>query len=311
MEHYKLFIDGEFVDASDGKTFETLDPGTGMPVATVAQAGPAEAEAAILAARRAFEKSGWRDLDPVQRSRRVMEFADRLTDQAVRLAMMESMDSGGIITRTGTEVLLGVSMIRNLAHYAATRFPWNEDIPVPGNPFIPGRNYVRREPIGVCVGIVPWNFPMTMAFWKIAQAIIMGNSIVLKPATNTPLSALILAEVAKASPIPPGVLNVIAGPGGELGRILCTHPEVDRIAFTGSTEVGRTVMKHGRRHGEKGDPGIGRQIGQHHHCDEADLDLAVDGGPLRHLFPSAARFANPAPACWSSPRFTMNSWNVC
>ena len=283
MEHYRLFIDGEFVDAANGKTFETVDPGTGLPFATVAQAGEAEAEAAILAARRAFEASGWKELDPAERSRRVMEFADRLMQQAVRLAMMEAMDSGGIIARTGTEVLLGGSMMRNLAHYAATKFPWREEIPVPGNPFIPGRNYVRREPMGVCVGIIPWNFPMTMAFWKISQAIVMGNSMVLKPATNTPLSALIMAEVAQSSPIPKGVLNVIAGPGGALGRTLCTHPEVNRIAFTGSTEVGRAIMKLGADTIKRVTLELGGKSANII-TDAADLDLAVDGGLFGTFF---------------------------
>lgn len=285
MEHYRLFIDGEFVDAADGRTFETIDPGTGLPFATVAQAGEAEAEAAILAARKAFETSGWKDLDPAERSRRVMEFADRLSHQALRLAMMESMDSGGIVARTGGEVLLGAAMMRNLAHYAATEFPWREEIPVPGNPFIPGRNYVRRESMGVCVGIIPWNFPMTMAFWKIAQAIIMGNSIVLKPATNTPISALIMAEIAQASPIPKGVINVIAGSGGAIGKTLCTHPEVDRIAFTGSTEVGKTIMKMGADTIKMVTLELGGKSANII-LDDADLSLAVDGGLFGTFFHS-------------------------
>ena len=285
MEHYKLFIDGQFVDAADGRTFETIDPGTGLPFATVAQAGPAEAEAAIMAARRSFEQSGWKELDPAERSRRVMEFADRMTQQSVRLAMMESMDSGGLIVRTGTETLLGSSMLRNLAYYAATKFPWHEEIPVSGNPFVPGRNYIRREPIGVCVGIVPWNFPMTMALWKVAQAIIMGNSVILKPATNTPISALILAEVVKESDIPDGVINIIAGPGGDLGRTLCTHPEVDRIAFTGSTEVGRAIMKMAADTIKKVTLELGGKSANII-LDDASLDLAVDGGLFGTFFHS-------------------------
>lgn len=285
MEHYRLFIDGELVEAADGRTFETIDPGTGLPIATVARAGAADAEAAILAARRAFDHSGWKDLDPMERSRRVMEFSDRMAQQAVRLAMMESLDSGGIIARTGTDALLGSALMRNLAHYAGTSFPWQEEIPVPGNPFIPGRNYIRREPIGVCVGIVPWNFPLTMALWKISQAIIMGNSVVLKPASNTPLSALILGEVAKESGIPKGVINIIAGPGDELGRVLCTHPEVDKIAFTGSTEVGRTIMKMAADTIKKVTLELGGKSANIM-LDDADLDLAVDGGLFGTFFHS-------------------------
>ena len=277
MEHYKLFIDGQFVDAADGATFETIDPGTGLPMATVAQAGAAEAEAAIMAARRAFERSGWPQMPPMERSRLVMELADRMTNQGVRLAMTESMNSGGVVARTATDVLLGASMMRNLAYYAAKSFPWTEEIQPSGNPFFPGRDYVRREAMGVCVGIIPWNFPLTMALWKVAQAIIMGNTIVLKPASNTPLSALILAEVVKESPIPDGVVNVIAGPGGALGRVLCAHPEVDKIAFTGSTEVGRQIMKLASETVKKVTLELGGKSANII-LDDARLDMAVDGG---------------------------------
>jgi aldehyde dehydrogenase (NAD+) len=283
MDHYQLFIDGEFVDAADGKTFETIDPGNGEAIATVAQAGAAEAEAAISAARRAFDRGGWSDLDPAERSRIVMDFADRLMQDAVRLALIESMDSGGIIKRTGTEVFLGSLLLRNLAQYAASEFPWREEFPVSGNPFFPGRNYVRREPIGVCVGIIPWNFPLTMALWKISQAIIMGNTVVLKPATNTPLSALILAEAVQRSAIPAGVINVVAGPGGELGRVLCTHPAVDKLAFTGSTAVGRQIMKLGADTVKKVTLELGGKSANII-LDDADLDLAVDGGLFGTFF---------------------------
>jgi acyl-CoA reductase-like NAD-dependent aldehyde dehydrogenase/alcohol dehydrogenase class IV len=299
MDHYQLFIDGEFVDAADGKTFESIDPGTGEPMATVAQAGPAEAEAAIAAARRAFDNGGWSDLDPADRARIVMDFADRLMQDAVRLALVESMDSGGIIKRTGTEVFLGSILLRNLAQYAASDFPWREEVPVSGNPFFPGRNYVRREPMGVCVGIVPWNFPLTMAMWKISQAIIMGNTVVLKPATNTPLSALIVAEAVQRSDIPAGVVNVVPGPGGELGRILCTHPDVDKLAFTGSTAVGREIMKMGAETVKKVTLELGGKSANII-LDDADLDLAVDGG----LF---GTFFHQGQICESGTRLLVHS----
>ncbi len=283
MEHFRLFIDGEFVDAADGRTFESIDPGTGQPIASVAMAGPAEAEAAIAAARRAFERGGWSDLDPAARSRVMMDFADRIMKHAVRLAMFESLDSGGIINRTKTEVFLGSMMVRNLAQYAAKDFPWREEIPVAGNPFFPGRNYIRREPLGVCVGIIPWNFPLTMALWKIAMAAIMGNTVVLKPASHTSLSALILAEALAESPLPKGVVNIIAGPGAELGRVLCTHPEVDKIAFTGSTEVGRSIMKLASDTVKKVTLELGGKSANIV-LDDADLELAIDGGLFGTFF---------------------------
>ena len=218
MEQYKLFINGEFVDAADGKTFETIDPGTEAPIATVAQAGKADAEAAIAAARKAFDSGDWSGLSPAARMAKIQDFADQIAQQGLRLAATECMDSGQIISLARFVPLLGITLLRNLSLAAATKFPWEEEIPVSGNAFAPGREYIRREPIGVCVGIIPWNFPMTMAFWKIAPALIMGNTIVLKPASVTPLSALILAEAAKAAGIPDGVINVISRTGRRAGQ---------------------------------------------------------------------------------------------
>ncbi|MBI5524160.1 MAG: aldehyde dehydrogenase family protein [Desulfarculus sp.] len=283
MEHFKLYIDGQFVDAQDGAAFETLDPGTGQAFATVAQAGPAEAEAAIQAARRAFDSGVWSGMAPDKRARIMMDFADRVLRQAVRLAMFESLDSGGIINRTKTEVFLGSLMVRNLAQLAARDFPWREEIPVSGNPFFPARNYIRREPIGVCVGIIPWNFPFSMAMWKIAMAAIMGNTVVLKPASHTPVSALIIAEALAESQVPPGVVNIIAGPGQTLGQVLCTHPMVDKIAFTGSTQVGREIMKMAADTVKKVTLELGGKSANIV-LDDADLNLAIDGGLFGTFF---------------------------
>lgn len=285
MDQYNLFIDGEFVPAASGEYYETKDPGTGEVIAEVARGGADDALAAIAAARQAFDGGGWADLEPADRSRRVMAFADRMMVHAVRLAMLESMDSGGIINRTKTEVFLGSLLVRNLASHAMTDFPWREDIPVSGAPFFPGRNYIRREPLGVCVGIVPWNFPMSMALWKIAQAIVTGNTIILKPASNTPLSVLVIAEAIKESPIPKGVVNILPGPGSELGKVLCTHPDVDKVAFTGSTQVGKTIMKMAADTVKKVTLELGGKSANII-CDDADLELAVDGGLFGTFFHS-------------------------
>jgi len=283
MDHYKLFIDGEFVDARDGKTFESIDPGTGLPIATVAQAGKADAEAAIEAARRAFDNGDWSGLEPAARAARIYDFADRVMQQGLRLTVTESMDSGQVVGLAKFMPMLGSGILRNLAYYAATRFPWEEEIPYSGNVFAPGRDYIRREPVGVCVGIIPWNFPMSMAFWKISHAITMGNTIVLKPASATSLSALIIAECAKAAGIPKGVINVIAGPGGELGKVLCTHPYVDKIAFTGSTEVGREIMKMAADTVKKVTLELGGKS-PNIILDDADMDLAVEGACFGTFF---------------------------
>ncbi len=285
MEHFRLYIDGEFVDAADGARFETFDPGSGAAVATVARAGPAEARAAVEAARRAFDRGGWSDLEPADRARKVMNFADHLGRKTLRLALMEAMDSGGVINRTKSEPFAHANMMRNLAHYAAHKFPWRREVKVTGNPLSPGRNYVRHEPMGVCVGIVPWNFPMMMAMWKIAPALVMGNTVVLKPATLTPLSALIIAEAAHEAGLPKGVINVLAGPGAEIGKTLCTHPDVDKIAFTGSTEVGRAIMQMGAETIKKVTLELGGKSANII-LDDADMELAVDGGIFGTFFHS-------------------------
>ena len=283
MEQYKLFINGEFVDAASGKTFESLDPGTELPIAQVAQAGKSDAEAAIAAARKAFNSGVWSGLTPAARMAKIQDFADQIAQQGLRLAATESMDSGQIIALAKFEPLLGIGLLRNLSLAAATKFAWEEEIPVSGNVFAPGREYIRREPIGVCVGIIPWNYPMTMAFWKLAPALIMGNTMVLKPASVTPLTALIIAEAAKAAGIPDGVINVITGPGGELGKVLCTHPDVDKIAFTGSTEVGREIMRMAADTVKKVTLELGGKSANII-LDDADMDLAVEGAVFGTFF---------------------------
>lgn len=283
MDQYKLFIHGEFLDAASGKTFESIDPGTGMPIAQIAMAGREDALAAIAAAREAFDSRVWSGLTPAARMAKMQDFADHISQQALRLAVTESMDSGQIIKLAGFAPLLGTGLLRNLSLAAATKFPWEEEIPISGNVFAPGREFIRREPIGVCVAIIPWNFPMTMAFWKIAPALIMGNTMVLKPASVTSLSALIIAEAAKAAGIPAGVLNVVAGPGAELGEVLCTHPDVDKIAFTGSTEVGREIMRMASGTVKKVTLELGGKSANII-LDDSDMDLAVEGACFGTFF---------------------------
>jgi len=283
MEQYRLFINGNFVDSATGKTFESIDPGTEVPIATVAQAGTEDAEAAIAAARTAFNSGVWSGLTPAARMAKIQDFADQISQQGLRLAATECMDSGQILKLAGFAPLMGISLFRNLSLAAATKFPWHEEIPASGNAFAPGREFIRREPIGVCVGIIPWNFPLSMAFWKMGPALIMGNTIVLKPASVTPLTALILAEAAKAAGIPDGVVNVITGPGGELGQVLCTHPDVDKIAFTGSTEVGREIMRMASSTVKKVTLELGGKSANII-LDDADMELAVEGACFGTFF---------------------------
>jgi acyl-CoA reductase-like NAD-dependent aldehyde dehydrogenase/alcohol dehydrogenase class IV len=283
MESYKLFINGRFVNAAGDKKFETIDPGTGTPIALVPRAGAVDAEMAVAAARKAFDSGIWSGLTPAARMAKIQDFANQIMQLGLRLAATESMDSGQTISLARSWPYLSANFLRNLSLASTEQFPWEEEIPVSGNVFTQGRDYIRREPLGVCVGIAPWNFPLYIAIWKIAPALIMGNTMVLKPATMTPLTALILGEAAKAAGLPDGVLNIITGPGGELGKVLCTHPDVDKISLTGSTEVGRDIMKLAADTIKKITLELGGKSANII-LDDADMDLAVEGACFGTFF---------------------------
>jgi len=196
-------------------------------------------------------------------------------------------------------VHMGARLIRNLARAAQDDFPWETELPEASSPMFPSRHYVRREPIGVCVGIVPWNFPFTMGIWKVAMAALMGNSVILKPASDTPLSALALARIVVQSKVPAGVINVISGPGGALGEVLCQHPKVDKIAFTGSTEVGSQIMAMASKTIKKVTLELGGKSANIV-LDDADLDSAVDGAIL-------ASFLHSGQVCESGTRLLVSN----
>jgi len=297
MDHYKLFIDGQFVEAEQGAQFETIDPGTGLPFATVAQAGSADAERAIAAAKRAF--GGWSRLTPIARADFIYDFADHVSQLSLRMTVAESMDAGHTIRLAKWWAWCGSQMLRNYAYTAAHEFPWEEDILYSGNPISPGREFILREPLGVCVGIIPWNFPAWMAFAKLAPALAMGNTMVLKPATATPITALLIAEAAQAAGIPPGVINVVPGPGGSLGKILCTHPDVAKVALTGSTEVGREIMKMASDTVKKVTLELGGKSANII-LDDADMDYAVNGAVL-------GTFNHQGQVCESGTRVLVSS----
>jgi aldehyde dehydrogenase (NAD+) len=297
MTHYKMLIGGELVDASDGARRESIDPGSGEVVGSYSYAGVRDAEQAIDAASRAFEAGAWRGLDPSERARVMMDLADRIAESASEIGELEARDSGGLLRRTIGDVHLGARMLRNLARAAQDDFPWMREVPHGGGAALPSRHYVLREAIGVCVGIVPWNFPFTMAMWKVSMAALMGNSIILKPASDTPLSALALARVVAGSKVPKGVINIISGPGGALGQVLCTHPKVDKIAFTGSTEVGAQIMAMASRGIKKVTLELGGKSANIV-LDDADLDSAVDGAIL-------ASFLHSGQVCESGTRLLL------
>jgi acyl-CoA reductase-like NAD-dependent aldehyde dehydrogenase len=237
-----LLIGSDHLEAADGRTFATLDPATGREIAHVAQAGELDVERAVAAARAAFEDGPWASMPAVGRERLMLALAAAMEERAEELAQIESLDNGKpVVLAQHVDVAGAVAHLRYFAGWPTKIEGGVLPVSVPNM-----HCYTRREPVGVCAQVIPWNFPLLMAAWKISPALAAGCTIVLKPAEQTPLSALRLGELALEVGFPPGVLGVLTG-DGSTGAALVEHPGVDKIAFTGSTEVGREIgAKAGR-----------------------------------------------------------------
>ena len=227
-EQYGLFIGGEFVLAKSGKSFETINPATEQALAKVAEAGQADVDRAVKAARKAYDKV-WSKLKPAERGKYIYRIARMLQERAREFATIESLDGGKPI-REARDIDIPLAAA-HFFYYAG----WADKLDYA----FPGR---RAKPLGVAGQIIPWNFPLLMAAWKIAPALACGNTVVLKPAETTPLTALKLAELIRDADLPPGVVNIVTG-AGDTGAALVEHPGIDKIAFTGSTEVGRLIQQ--------------------------------------------------------------------
>jgi aldehyde dehydrogenase (NAD+) len=236
---YQLVMGGDRADAASGETFDSIDPSTGEAFATVAKAGKEDVHRAAEAARKAFDEGPWPRMKGRDRAKALLAVADGIKKAAKDLAELESRDSGGTIRKAqNADIGMAISTFRVFAEMAGR--DENEE-PLPRSPI--SYNYVRREPIGVCAAITPWNFPLQMAAWKIAPAIAAGNTVILKPASYTPLSSLELGRICLEAGLPEGVVSVLSGPGAAAGEELVASPLVDKVAFTGSTEVGRRIMQ--------------------------------------------------------------------
>jgi acyl-CoA reductase-like NAD-dependent aldehyde dehydrogenase len=233
-----LFIDNEFVEARDGEMLESFDPATGDSLGMVHTAGPCDVDRAVVSARRAFESGPWPQMTPAERGRLLWRLGDLIERDADELALLETLDNGKPITFARRDDLaLTADMFRYFAGYA-TKHP-GQTLPVS----TPERFvYTLHEPVGVCAGIVPWNYPLMMASWKLAPALACGNTMILKPAEQTPLSSLRLAELIREAGFPPGVVNVLNGVGEVTGTVLAAHPGIDKVAFTGGTQAGQMVL---------------------------------------------------------------------
>lgn len=233
-----MLIDGEWVEAGDNATYGVLNPSTEGVIARVPQASTEDVKAAIDAARRAFDHGPWPRAPPEERAAVLYRLADLLQAHAEELAALECANGGKPIRQASiADIPMAIEHTRHFGRLARDLKDEVVDLPDVGV-----KSRVAREPVGVCAGIVPWNYPLLMTVWKVAPAIAAGNTIVLKPASYTPLSALEYARLAQEAGVPRGVINVVLGPGPKVGEELVTNPKVDRVAFTGSTDVGRRIM---------------------------------------------------------------------
>jgi phenylacetaldehyde dehydrogenase len=240
----QLFINGQWVNAASGKTFDTPNPATGETLARVAEGDAEDINRAVRAARAAFDDGPWSRMTPSERGRIIWRIGDLILEHTQELAQLESLDNGKpVAVAAAADVPLAADLFHYMAGWA-TKIEGNTiNISVP---FMPGANfhsYTLREPIGVVGQIIPWNFPLLMAAWKLGPALCTGNTVVLKPAEQTPLTALKLAELIAEAGVPDGVVNVVTGFGETAGAALAANNDVDKVAFTGSTEVGKLIVQ--------------------------------------------------------------------
>jgi phenylacetaldehyde dehydrogenase len=290
----KLFIGGEWRTALAGKTFETPNPATGAILARVADGQAEDIDAAVSAAREAYQGE-WSLLTPSSRSKILWKVADLILEHAETLAEIESLDNGKPMMHAQ---YVDVAMAAELFHYMAgwcTKLEGNTlSLSTPYAPGAMFHAYTMREPVGVCGQIIPWNFPLLMAAWKLAPALACGNTVVLKPAEQTPLSVLYLADLFTEAGLPGGVLNIVTGFGETAGAPLAAHPGVDKIAFTGSTEVGRIILDAAKGNLKKVSLELGGKAPNIIFAD-ADIAAAIEGA-------ANAIFFNQGQVCCAGSR---------
>ncbi len=272
VKQTKMLIDGKWVDSASGKTFETLNPATGQVIARVAEGDKADVDKAVKAARRAFEKGPWRKMNARERGRCLYKLGDLMEQNLEELAALETLDNGKPISDSrAADLPLAIDCYRYYGGWADKIE--GKTIPVNGPYFC----YTRHEPVGVVGQIIPWNFPILMQAWKWGPALATGCTIVLKPAEQTPLTALRVGELAQQAGIPDGVINIIPGFGETAGAAIAEHNDIDKVAFTGSTEVGKLIMQAaGRSNLKRVTLELGGKSPNIVFAD-ADMDAAVEG----------------------------------
>jgi acyl-CoA reductase-like NAD-dependent aldehyde dehydrogenase len=273
IRRYSMFIGGDWVDGDD--RFEIRSPATEELVASVAKGGREHADRAIAAAKTAHADGRWRRMPPAERAAVLDAIADRLSERIDELAVLEALENGAPVRQAGAfQIGFSIAHLRYFAGQARS-YAFERSGPLLRVPTL-ATGLVRREPVGVCAAIVPWNFPLLLAMWKIGPALAAGNTIVVKPDEHTPMTLLEFAKIAHECGLPPGVLNVVPGEGTVVGARLASHPDVRKIAFTGSTAVGREIMRMAAGNIKRLTLELGGK-GPNIVLDDADLDLAADG----------------------------------
>ncbi|XP_074284495.1 benzaldehyde dehydrogenase, mitochondrial-like [Silene latifolia] len=290
IKYTQLLINGQFVDAASGNTFPTYDPRTGEVIANVAEGDLEDINRAVAAARKAFDEGPWPRMSAYERSRIILKFADLVEKYSEELAALETWDNGKPLQQAKTAE---VPMFVRLFHYYAGWTDKIHGLTVPADG--PHHVQILHEPIGVAGQIIPWNFPLLMFAWKVGPALACGNTIVLKTAEQTPLTALYVATLFHEAGLPPGVLNIVSGFGPTAGAALASHMDVDKIAFTGSTETGQAVLERAAKSNLKP---VTLELGGKSPfiiCKDADVDKAVE---LAHF----ALFFNQGQCCCAGSR---------
>jgi phenylacetaldehyde dehydrogenase len=297
---HKMLINGKWVDSASGKTFPTYNPATGEVMAQIAEGDREDINRAVQAARNAFDSGPWPRLTTSERGRLIWKLADLLEENLEEFAELESLDNGKPlkIARVA-DVPLAVDLFRYMAGWA-TKIEGNT-IPI-SVPYAPGAKffaYTLREPLGVVGQIIPWNFPLLMAAWKLGPALATGNTVILKPAEQTPLSALRLGELIQQAGFPDGVVNIVPGYGETAGAALAAHTDVDKVAFTGSTEVGKLILQAAAGNLKKVSLELGGKSPNVVFAD-ADVDQAVAGA-------ASAIFFNHGQCCCAGSRLYIEN----
>lgn len=273
MRSYHLFINNEFVEAADRREFTSTNPFNLQPLATFARAGTADIDRAVHAARTAFDNGPWPRMSGEERAQVLKAIADKITENKKLLVELEVADSGSTLRKAGEDIYLSARNLASFAKLGAAEMD-GEMEGVSRQGF--SRNLLLHEPIGVVAAIIPWNFPLKMAIWKLGPALITGNTVVLKPSEETPVTAMELARIIKEVGVPPGVVNIVTGFGPESGAELVAHPLVDKVAFTGSTAVGQQIMRSAASTLKKVTLECGGKSANIV-LDDADMTMAVDG----------------------------------